>query len=176
MQASGPTWTTWARTIKCEVIAMYCTQLHANWHCLAGQCGDHLPIHGMVTPPGLYNQAGTMNNLIRPFMLVDAPALTTAEILVAAAADPTAANPTANWMDLDVGANVSRWLMLPVHMKIAILFLQGCNLMAGFHLRIEIPVEFSEEQVLWEGQLRVGVTHTYCSGCRHIHAHTTAPC
>jgi hypothetical protein len=68
----------------------------------------------------------------------------------------------------DVGAYVTRWLMLPINPKIAILFLQGRNLMAGFHLGIEILsiilVEFSEEFAkeweLWEGQLCIGVTHT----------------
>jgi hypothetical protein len=85
--------------------------------------------------------------------------MTTAEILVALAAAPTE-----NWMDPDVGANARGWPMLPVHPKIAHLFFNGLNLMAGFHLGNEIlsliPVAFVNERELLEGQLRAGVTRT----------------
>jgi hypothetical protein len=56
-------------------------------------------------------------------MPVEAPALTTVDILATAAA-----NLTENWMDPDAGPNatdVAGWPMLPIHPKFAILFLQG---------------------------------------------------
>jgi hypothetical protein len=146
---------------KWEVITAYrrCNPMNANGGRLAGLRGDRLLLHGTVTPPSLYHRSNAMNNQSDLFTGVDAPALSTADIQVASTADPTA-----NWMDPDVGADVSAWPMLPIHSKIASLYLQGRNLMAGFHLGIEIlsmiPVGFAEERELWENQLRVGVTRS----------------
>jgi hypothetical protein len=146
---------------KWEVVFGYrrCTPLHANGHRLAGLRGDRLLIRGTVTTPGMYQLQGGMNNQSDLFTKNSAPACTTAEIVVAAAADPAM-----NWKDPDVGPAVHGWPMLPIHPKIAILFLHGRSLMEGFHLGVEIlamfPAERVEERELWEGQLRVGVTRT----------------
>jgi hypothetical protein len=149
---------------KWEVITGYrrCTPSHANGSRLSGLRGDRRMIRGMITPPGLYTRFGALNVQSDLFMPIDAPALATADVLVAVAADPTA-----NWMDPDVGANAANiraWPMLPIHPKIASLFLQGRSLMAGFHLGQEIlsliPVAFTNERELWERQLRMGITRT----------------
>jgi hypothetical protein len=117
-------------------------------------------ILGTVTPPGMFHLTSAMNAQSDLFKSADAPVLSLADIVAAATADPAMI-----LIDQDGDPNATNsvaWPMLPIHPKIAVLFLQGRSLMEGFKLGSDIlamiPTRFVEERDLWEGQLRVGIT------------------
>jgi hypothetical protein len=156
---------------KWEVITGYrrCTPQHANGSRLSGLSGDRRMIHGMVTPPGLYTRAGALNVQSDLFMPIDAPALATVDVLGAVAADPTA-----NWMDPDVGANAANirgWPMLPIHPNIASLFLQGRSRFPPGTRDLVVDPSGVHKRTGIVGTTAAPGHHAHRSWYRHVRAH-----
>jgi hypothetical protein len=134
-----------------------CTPVQGNGGRLTWLQGDRKLLFGSLVPPPLFLKAQHTNTQADLFqsMSVRAPSL---DALVATFdADPTRelGNPSR-------GPLLHGWPLLPIHPKIACLYMSGLSLAQGLKVGKEIlgmiPDHLAAEKILWADQLRVGAT------------------
>jgi hypothetical protein len=110
-----------------------CTPIHQLGEHVAWLLGDRRVVAGSTVPPGLLIKALGRNTQSDLFAKVEvqAPGL---DKLCAA----TEAQPEEQLHDQDANQAVTTWLMLPVHLKLACLYMKGLELSEGFVLGCQI--------------------------------------
>jgi hypothetical protein len=134
-----------------------CTPIQGNGGRLTCLQGDRKLLFGSLVQPGLFMKAQHTNTQVDLFTAMNVRAQSLASL-----EQTFDANPDKELGDPGRGPVLMGWPLLPIHSKIACLYLAGLSMAQGLKVGQKIldmiPDHLVVEKILWADQLRVGAT------------------